>query len=197
MTPRQGTARGPARTHLPQFRLLANSARAGPGAAPRRGRGARRAARVRGARTPPGCLLGPGVDAAEITSWKIPLSEVSGEGRRRQEAPGSRGAGQSHRRRRLREQPRGDPAPPPPAPPRDSRAPRPARTGRGSYRRPRSRSQGAPIAARRAPPRGGARRARGGRRRRRAPARSGPGSEQARSGPRPAPPRCAGRPSGQ
>ncbi|MEJ1279257.1 hypothetical protein NN561_010188 [Cricetulus griseus] len=40
---------------------------AGGGRTGRRGRGAQG--------RPRGCLLGPGVDAAEITSWKIPLSE--------------------------------------------------------------------------------------------------------------------------
>lgn len=120
MTPKARRRAGTRRAHLPQFRLLANSARAGPGAARRRGRGARGAARAGGARTPPGCLLGPGVDAAEITSWKIPLSEVTGEGprRRQQEAPRTRGAGQPRRRLRLSAQPRGDPASPSPAPPR-------------------------------------------------------------------------------
>lgn len=135
MTPKARRGAGTRRAHLPQFRLLANSARAGPGAAPRRGRGARRAARAGGARTPPGCLLGPGVDAAEITSWKIPLSEVTGEGprRRRQEAPRARGAGQPRRRLCLGAQPRGDLPSPPPASPRPRhRAQGPAGAGPGS-----------------------------------------------------------------
>lgn len=133
MTPKARRGAGSRRAHLPQFRLLANSARVGPGAARRRGRGARGAERAGGARTPPGCLLGPGVDAAEITSWKIPLSEVTGEGprrRRRQEAPRARGAGQPRRRLRLRAQPRGDPASPSPAPPR----PRHRSSGNGGSR---------------------------------------------------------------
>lgn len=133
MTPKARRGAGSRRAHLPQFRLRANSARAGPGAARRRGRGARGAERAGGARTPPGCLLGPGVDAAEITSWKIPLSEVTGEGprrRRRQEAPRARGAGQPRRRLRLRAQPRGDPASPSPAPPR----PRHRSSGNGGGR---------------------------------------------------------------
>lgn len=115
---------------------------------------------------PPGHLLGPGVDAAEITSWKIPLSEVMGEGprrRRRQEAPRARGMGQSRRCQRLGEQPRGDTAPLPPPRPTPPELGDWWRPGRGRYQSRQSQSQSAQIAAGRAPPRGGARRALGGR----------------------------------
>lgn len=147
-------------------------------------------ARARGGRMPPGRLLGPGVDAAEITSWKIPLLEMTGEGqrpRRRQrlEAPRARGMGQSGHCQRLGGQPHGDPArraprhlssgtgpgslpePLEPKPERADRCQEGAPAGRGAV------GAGRPVAVTR------------------------PGSERPRSGPRPAPPRHAGRPCGQ